>query len=94
MEVTEYNFRVDLGQYPMIEATVNAIRYRIEQTPTTNVLYDQSGESGNYALSANPQAEEIIAAVINVAKRYKLATVIDWPKNRNTGLTSLSFHPL
>jgi len=94
MRVTGYNFRVDLGQYPIIEATLNAIQYRVEQTPTGNVLYDKSEETGNYVLSANPEAEEIIAAIIDVAKRYKLATVIDWPKNRNTGLTSLSFDPL
>ena len=94
MKVTEYNFRVDLGPYPMIEATVNAIQYRVEQTPTGNVLYDKYGESGNYALSANSQAKEIEAAILDVAKRNNLATVIDWPRNRNTGLISLSFHPL
>jgi hypothetical protein len=94
MQVTEYDFRVDLGPYPMIEATVNATKYRVEQTPAGNVLYVKSGESGSYVLSAKSQAEEIVATILDVAKRYNLATAIDWPKNRNTGLVSLSLHPL
>lgn len=94
MKVTEYHFRVDVGPSPMIEATVNGIQYRVEQTPTGNVLFEKAEDLGNYALSTDSRAEEIEAAILDVAKRNNLATVLDWPRNRNTGLTSLSFHPL
>lgn len=98
ISVTYYSLRLDLGPNPVIETHVEVDGKekgcRIEQTPSNNILYDGKPFGDEFALSTDPAADSIISAVLDVAKRYKLATAEDWETNRNTGVWCTTGQPL